>query len=337
MIGQVSALGNPAGMSGRSARRYSRCVTDPSAAEAERLVPRRMMLRRLAGRLHLWLALALGAYIVVLSVSGSAVVFRRELNQWLVPRTLESKEGERLTGEDLRAAVAGIYPGATVLDIREPARPERPVLVMLETGGERTDRLFDPFARRDLGESFPPTLRVVEWLVDLHDNLLAGRAGRVVNGIGGALFLVLIVTGAWIWWPGVRRLRRGLTLGRPQATRRFLRQLHGVLGVWSLALLFVWAATAVYFAFPEPFEGAIDYFDDDLNDTARPGEGILLGMIQLHFGRFGGLPIRFLWVVLGLLPAILFVSGFVLWWTGRRRAAERAASVDVRAAAAERT
>ena len=157
MIGQVSALGNPAGMCGRSARRYSRFVTHPSTADTERLVPRRIMLRRLAGRLHLWLALALGAYIVVLSVSGSAVVFRRELNQWLVPRTVESTEGERLTGEELRAAVADIYPAATIIEIREPARTERPVLVMLETAGARTDRLFDPFARRDLGESFPPT------------------------------------------------------------------------------------------------------------------------------------------------------------------------------------
>lgn len=284
------------------------------------------MLRRWAGRIHLWLALGLGAYIVVLSVSGSAVVFRRELNQWLVPRTVPSTEGERLTGEPLRAAIGRAFPGAAILEVREPARAERPVGVTIEHGGERSDRLFDPFAARDLGESFPPTLRAVEWLVDLHDNLLAGRTGRLANGIGGAAFLVMIATGFWIWWPGIRHLRRGVTLGRPTATRRFLWQLHGVLGIWSLALLFVWAATAVYFAFPEPFEGAIDFFDDDLDDASRPGEGILLGMIQLHFGRFGGLPIRFLWVALGLLPTVLFATGFVLWWSRKRRAAAAAPS-----------
>jgi uncharacterized iron-regulated membrane protein len=227
-------------------------------------------------RIHRWLALGLGAYIVVLSVSGSAVVFRRELNRWLVPRTVESTDGERLTGESLRDALARAYPRATVLEVREPSVAERPVLVTVDTDGERSDRLFDPFAVRDLGESFPATLRFVEWLVDLHDNLLAGRTGRVVNGIGGASFLLLIATGAWIWWPGVRQIRRGLTLRRPAATRRFLWQLHGFLGIWSLALLFVWAATAVYFAFPEPFESAIDYFDDDPSDTSRPGEGLSL-------------------------------------------------------------
>ena len=46
-------------------------------------------------------------------------------------------------------------------------------------------------------------------------------------------------------------------------------------------------------------------------------------------GRFGGLGIRILWAVLGLLPAVLFVTGFVLWWTRvvRRRTALRAADV----------
>jgi uncharacterized iron-regulated membrane protein len=163
----------------------------------------------------------------------------------------------------------------------------------------------------------------MEWLVDLHDNLLAGDTGRLLNGIGGALFMVLILTGVWLWWPGLSHVLRSLKVGKPQASRRFMLQLHSVLGIVSFALLFVWALTAIYFAFPEPFEGTVDYFDDDLNDLERPGEWIVLKLIALHFGRFGGLSVRFLWLTLGLVPAILFVTGFVLWWTrpSRRRAA----------------
>jgi uncharacterized iron-regulated membrane protein len=285
-------------------------------------------LRYAVGRVHLWLALILGAYIVVISVSGSAVVFRREFNTWLVPRTVESTDGVRLTGDDLARAVRAAYPNDTVVEVSEPRRPERPVLVVLERDDAiRTDRLFDPYALRDLGETFPPFLRAVEWLVDLHDNLLAGDTGRKINGIGGILFFVLILTGAWIWWPGTRNVVHSLKVGKPQASRRFVRQLHNLLGVLSFLLLFVWAITAIYFAFPEPFEGTIDYFDPDLNDLERPGEWVVLELIKLHFGRFGGLPVRFLWAALGLLPAILFITGFIYWWSGvaRRRVAARAA------------
>ncbi|MAQ20433.1 MAG: hypothetical protein CMD52_02815 [Gammaproteobacteria bacterium] len=37
-------------------------------------------------------------------------------------------------------------------------------------------------------------------------------------------------------------------------------------------------------------------------------------IVQLHFGRFGWLAIRTLWVVLGLLPAVLFITGATVWW-----------------------
>jgi uncharacterized iron-regulated membrane protein len=263
----------------------------------------------------MWIALTLGVYIVVLSVSGSIAVFRREANVWFVANTVPSTAGTRHTGDELRDAVQNAYPDSKVVDVREPRRPERSVFVQLERNGRRVDRLFDPYALKDLGDSYPLVLRAMEWLVDLHDNLLAGPDGRTVNGVGGALVLFLIVTGVVIWWPGTRRVWRSLAIGRPEASRRFAWQLHNALGVWSFALLLIWAVTAVYFAFPDPFERTMDFFDADLTDTNRPGEAFLLFVIKLHFGRFGAVWVRFLWAALGLLPVVLFVTGFALWWT----------------------
>lgn len=48
----------------------------------------------------------------------------------------------------------------------------------------------------------------VEWLVDLHKNLLAGSTGHVINGIGAICLTLLCVTGAMIWWPGTKHWRR---------------------------------------------------------------------------------------------------------------------------------
>lgn len=304
----------------------SSTVSTEVVANAVQRAAAKARVRRFLANVHLWIALGLGAYIVVLSLSGSAIVFRREFNQWLVPRAVASTAGTRLTGEELMTAVRSTYAADTVVEVREPQRPERPVFVAIERDGARMERFFDPYAIADLGETFPPMLRAVEWLVDLHDNLLAGQTGRLVNGVGGVLFAVLIVTGAWLWWPGVRHVPRSLKIGKPRAARRFIWQLHTVLGIVSFALLFIWAITAIYFAFPAPFESAIDYFDDDVTDTHRPGEWLLLELIKLHFGRFGGLGVRVTWVVLGLLPAVLFVTGFVLWWTRvvRRRVASNA-------------
>jgi uncharacterized iron-regulated membrane protein len=35
----------------------------------------------------------------------------------------------------------------------------------------------------------------------------------------------------------------------------------------------------------------------------------------LHVGSFGGTTIRAAWLVLGLAPPFLFVTGFIMWWS----------------------
>lgn len=39
----------------------------------------------------------------------------------------------------------------------------------------------------------------------------------------------------------------------------------------------------------------------------------------LHFGSFGGLPIKLLWALAGLAPGLLAISGTAIWWKRRRR------------------
>jgi len=52
----------------------------------------------------------------------------------------------------------------------------------------------------------------VEWLVNLHENWLAGSTGRWVNGIGAICLTLLCLTGAVIWWPGTKHWRPSLTV-----------------------------------------------------------------------------------------------------------------------------
>jgi len=44
------------------------------------------------------------------------------------------------------------------------------------------------------------------------------------------------------------------------------------------------------------------------------GDKIIRWFSYLHFGNFGGWPSKALWVVIGLAPAFLFVTGVLMWW-----------------------
>jgi uncharacterized iron-regulated membrane protein len=275
--------------------------------------PQRRPLRRALFQIHLWLALLLGIYIVVISLSGSAVVFRRELSRAFVVQFLPSTEGTRLEGDALQAAVERTYAGDTVIRVSDtPRRPRLPVAVLVEHNGEEQSRNFDPYTAQDLGLSYPPSLEVLEWFVSLHDDLLAGDVGRKINGVAGMLVLVLVLSGAVLWWPGRHRWRQSLYV--TPSMPRLLWHLHSVAGFWTLLLLANWALSGVYMAFPGPFENLIDWFDPDLNDFERPGEIVTRVLTQAHFGRFGGLGIRTAWTLLGLVPVLLFVTGFIVWW-----------------------
>lgn len=46
----------------------------------------------------------------------------------------------------------------------------------------------------------------------------------------------------------------------------------------------------------------------------RLGDRVLNSFVPLHYGTFGGLPTRILYVFVGLAPLILFITGSVMWW-----------------------
>lgn len=277
-------------------------------------------MRKLVVQIHLWSALVCGAYIVLISATGSAVVLRREFGRWFAPPDTIAVGARRLSDAALIARVSAQWPDHTVVSVAPARSDDAPVAVVLERNEARSERRYDPYTGADLGPPFPLPLQIMSWLVDLHDNLLSGTTGRRANGIGGIAFVLIVVTGTVLWWPR-GGLKRSLTFTFRDRGITFLRRLHSTAGIWLLPLLLVWGLTAAYFGFPVPVEAAIDRFDPDPLDYDRPGEGALRALIAAHFGRFGPLPVRFVWMAAGLVPILLFVTGVLLWLAKRRRSA----------------
>lgn len=275
--------------------------------------PNTTQFRRIIFQVHLWLGIGLGLYILVISVSGSAIVLRPQFSRWFVHSEVVSDAGDPLAGAALEARIVQTYIDYEVINIVPPSRPRRAVYVALEKDGTELSHYFDHYAGVDLGNTFPWQVRTVEWLTKLHDDLLLDRSvGQKINAIGGALFLVMVFSGIAIWWQGRRRWSDGMQI-KSSSSHSFLWQLHSFLGFWSFLLLFVWGLTAIYFAFPQPFEFIIDAMDSDLEDFERPDDWLIF-LINLHFGRFRGSWLGYVWVVLGLIPAVIYISGFVLWY-----------------------
>jgi len=203
--------------------------------------PEKLRLHRWLFQFHLWLGMLAALYIFIMSLSGSMIVFRNEL----------------------------------------------------EGSAVRSSKLF-PLAER---------------LVDLHDNLLLGSSGRLVNGVGALSLTMLCLTGLILWWPGIQHWRRSMTVNVKATFPRLNWDLHNALGFWFFLLLSLWAISGVYFGFPDIFNSLVDFLEPTTaTHPVQFGQIIISRLTNLHFGRFGW-PIELLWVVLGLLPAILSFTG----------------------------
>jgi len=74
--------------------------------------------------------------------------------------------------------------------------------------------------------------------------------------------------------------------------------------------------SGVYLAIPEPFHDVIDAWWNPADYTVeRPVDIFLQWFVRLHFGRWRGMPwLSALWVVMGLVPVIMFITGTAMWW-----------------------
>src|SRR5262245_22640871 len=91
--------------------------------------PQALWVRRALFQVHLWTGLALALYIVVLSATGSLLVYRNELNTLLATRKPPfDPNAQRLTTQEIREAAQAIYPEWTITEISERISRRSPAI-----------------------------------------------------------------------------------------------------------------------------------------------------------------------------------------------------------------
>jgi len=284
--------------------------------------PRNILLRRILFQVHLWVGVGLGLYIIMISVTGSILVYRRDLTTALTIHPVHvTPTAHRLTNDELGAILQRSYPGFNLEEVSIPRVRGRAILdesveVRLRRKNKIIERLADPYTGADLGITERPIVTFIIWVGDLHDDLLGGPTGRLVNGVGAIFATLLGFTGAILWWPGIKNWRRGLTIDWKRKRYAFNWSLHNAVGIWMLAFVVLWGISGIYFSFPKPFNAIVDFLEP-LNDSSsqlRAGDTFLFWLAQLHFGRFPGYTIKAIWTVLGLAPAVLAATGGLMWW-----------------------
>jgi uncharacterized iron-regulated membrane protein len=218
--------------------------------------PRKLFLRKAMFQVHLWAGLLVALYVVVIAVTGSVLVFEDEFTSTTLPPSLAAFDSAHTASivtvmQKFRLA----HPGTQVTSITTPwkAIPAYQ-LRAVDAKGSAFSLVADPVT----GSLYPQTYTWLNWVHDLHVNLLLdSRYGVQVNAVGSAILLLLSITGIVLWWQGLRRWTRGLQINLRTNWRRINFDAHHAIGFWTLAIVFWWSISGIFFGFYKQFGAAV--------------------------------------------------------------------------------
>lgn len=196
--------------------------------------------------LHRWAGLAAGLIILVLSITGCALVFQDEIDRLLNRElTVVTPGPSAVSLQAAVDAVRAVYPAETPTGLVLPEKPHHALVVALNSGQNAS---VDQYSGRVLGargrlSGFARELR------RFHKSLLAGPTGQTIVGALTFLTLLMAISGVILWWP-----RRILVVKAGRSWRRMNWDLHNVLGFYSAAFLAVMCVSGVMITFADTID-----------------------------------------------------------------------------------
>jgi uncharacterized iron-regulated membrane protein len=205
--------------------------------------------------IHTWIGIVSGLFLSVIALTGSVILFRAEFERAAMPPHTAADAAHRATIDQAAQEIARSRPGAVVRRVRIPASAADPYVFQVQSSGKRTERIVsDAATGQVLGAIQPNTL---DWMVDVHRNLLSGTTGRSIVGGFGIVLFVLSATGLLMWLSGARNWRAWISVRMRGSTVRFNYELHRAAGLWSYTFLALLSFTGIELAYPNAFRDAV--------------------------------------------------------------------------------
>ncbi len=228
---------------------------DTASAPARARVAGNSALLALITRLHFYIGLFVGPFILVAAVTGTLFVLTPQIESLLYADQLHtaSTGPAQPLASQVRAAQDRIGPGPRLFAVRPAPAPGDTTRVMFTQpgmGDSESRALFvDPVTLGIKGDmtvyGTSGTLPFRTTLDYLHRNLMLGALGRNYSELAASWMWLATLGGLVLWWAGRRRkanANQAMAQAAAQARspRLRARRWHSLLGLWlALGLLFL--------------------------------------------------------------------------------------------------
>lgn len=169
-------------------------------------MPRFRIRKQTIWRAHSILGLVAGLGLLVIGLSGSILMFSKEIDTLLRPedvRVDHNRAKPRLPFDELLGKVANALPGHTLTGwALHPDDPGASDQVWMQRDGETERWLFahlDPYTGRILSRPSESGDHFTGWLLELHYSFFADHAGLLIAGLLAVMLMILGLSGLWLY------------------------------------------------------------------------------------------------------------------------------------------
>ena len=240
-----------------------------------------MRLKRQLFRIHSWLGLVNGFFLILLGLSGSVLVFRKEIDDWANKELLTVQATQkRLPIDYFYKDITKRYPAIDGIAWMNPNdAPDKAYNFRLYLNDARITSYdlglitYDPFTGSILreGELQDLTPSAIEWIYQYHFSLQLGVPGAAYVALLGLCIIISIITGLIIYKKHIVQVLTFRQKINRKSWRTITSDLHRIVGVWALFFNIIIAFTGFWlnlFAF-EPKVWANEMIPAKPNTLAR--------------------------------------------------------------------
>ncbi|MGS2739748.1 PepSY-associated TM helix domain-containing protein [Sinomicrobium sp. M5D2P17] len=244
--------------------------------------------------IHLWLGLASGLVVFIVALSGSVLVFEKELGPFFDPSYYKVPQvsSERFPEDVLIAQARNRHPGSEFTNLYVFNDPGRSVLIHLtDNDNQRLVISVDPYSGAILKDTFYKK-RFFTIVTELHRYLLMGNTGKAITGASCLIFVVLLISGIVLWCPvKLKNLKPRLKVKWNASFKRVNWDIHSVFGFYSSLFLLFIALTGLIWSY-RWYENLMYYIADgaskpihrvknvSVKDTAERRDYFYASMLQ---------------------------------------------------------
>lgn len=214
----------------------------------------RMTLKKVVGKLHLWLGLTSGLIVFIIAITGCIYAFQAEISDLTQPyRFVEERNQPLLKPSQFKAIADSILPGKHPHSANYDSRPGRAASITFYSPDPKY--YYIAYVNQYTGE----VLKVknvyegdfFQFILDGHFYLwLPDHIGQPIVAWSTVVFVVMMISGIVLWWPRNRAARKQRFRVKWNASwKRVNYDMHNVLGFYMSWITIILAVTGLVWGF----------------------------------------------------------------------------------------